>query len=1132
MSGDCDPTLEICLLGTPRWQRPGQPPQPLASRDAALLAVLAQEGAIGRDRLAAWLWPGSSQDKANLSLRQRLFRLRRQCGHPLVDAGLSLRLAHGVQMDLHRDPFPTEGELLAGQDFSEFDAFEDWLQQARRALGQRQADGLAGQAAALEARGALAEAIQLCERIVHAHPTTEHAWRRLMRLHWLRADRAAAIASFERFEHVVCQEHGLRPSAETLALLDRIEHLETPAAPPGASLPPGLLHPPRLVGRASALQAMADAWPAGRALMVLADGGMGKSRLLDAFVQGRDGVLRARARPGDAAQPYATLAHTLADALERYAPALPTTARAELARVLPQLGSPSATPAHQQRLWLAVEQAWMACAANGLQAIVIDDLHWADSASLEQLRWQLASPPLATLRWAFATRPGEDTPAAPLLRGWLGDSLRVQPVTLTPWGLAELTALLPTLGLPATLASDPQLAPTLLRQTGGQPFFVLETLKTLSAATVAGAPMAPALAPAVGAMIERRVLRLGAGARQLLQLLAVADGELPLAVAARSLQRGLSAVGDDWAELAAAQLVHRSGVAHDLVRECVLAALPTPTLQALHLALAEGLATTPGADPARLAPHWQAGEAWAQAGQAWQVAAASAVHTGRLAEAEALYERAADALARAGDADQQVQALAAAQPVHLLRHGADAALAALAPRLADVQVPSARARLLLLQAEAEMSRMQPAAALQATTQALWLLGPDGSGGQGAQAGRPDRSAQAASLLIDAQLMHGRALAWTGAIDEGLSLLRRACDATDRTGDLRLRLRARCTLNDVLVPAGLRVESVKHQQQAVALARQLGDDFETAVCVSNLAVHQLLVADAAGAYAAGQEALRAFAAMDVQHVNRSMCAGVFAIAAAHLGRFDEALAASQPSSDGDPADPVRRTLRNTLATLALWRGLPDEAARWLASAQPDADLPPTVLLTSLLVRLRWQAWTGADTRPAHAALHALGTAHPGLRDDAHYYRGWALWDPPADALARLDRLATREREDGAIDMARSLDVMALHLTLQQADPAAAARRAVALQAGWPAADDPRTGLHPAVYPPEALADLAEGLALAGEAQASGARWDQGRQWIARARLPDPSRALREAFERVNPVNRRLAGPAPASSLTGS
>ncbi len=1106
---------EVRLLGRPCWRFAGAESfKELALRDASLLAMLALDGAIPRDRTAAWLWPEVAQANANLSLRQRIFRLRRQSGQLLIDAGQVLRLAPGVSVDVQADPLPSDGKLLAGLDFGASEAFDDWLQGARRSIARRQTDQLAGQAALCEARGDLAAAVALCERIVANDPQTEHTWRRLMRLHWLRADRAAAIAAFERFEQQVCREQGIRPSAETLDLLEQVERLEASARSSTATtLPPSLLRPPLLVGRDAALQAMDTAWTAGRALLLLAAGGMGKSRLLEAFSHARPGLLQVRARPGDAAQPFDTLAHALAEAIDRYAPQLAASTRLELARILPGLGRAPHSPAQGSRLRHAIEQAWLACMRNGLSALLIDDLHWADTTSLEQLHWQLASPALADLRCAFAARPDEATPATPVLRDWLGDSSRVVPIELPSWCEAELQTLLDSLALTAASTQDAGLAARLLRQTGGQPFFVLETLKALclpeGQLDTAGVP---APAPAVSAVIERRLQRLPDTARQLLQVLAVADGDLRLEAATQVLRRPLLALAADWSELASAQLVRHTGVAHDLVRECVLAGLPEPARRALHHALAEALAGMPGIPPAKLARHWQAAQAWPQTASTWLAAARLAVGAGRLAEADDLFTRAANACERADDPAQLAAVLAAAQPSRLLCLGADEVAGRLREHLEKTRARAPRVRLLLLQAEAELARMKfdsaAAAAAQASALAQDLPGE-------------------AELKADTNLLHGRTLAWTEGSEEGLARMRLACAEIDALGDLRRRLHARATLSDVLVPLGRRLESASNQREALLLARQLGDAFEVAVCSANLALYDFMIGNAEEAYTAAAEALQAFAQMGADHVNRLMCTAVFCYAAAHRGRFDEVAAettalVARENSDA-ASDPVMRNLLNVLSTIALWRGRLDEAARLLPPESDDA--PWSVRLTGLQARLRWLSWSGAEEAEFAGplqALQAIGEANPQLRDDAHYYRGWAPFDPPDQAVPRLDQLADREWQAGAHALARSLKLIALQLALA-GDAAGAGRRARDLLDQLP------LGIHPSIYLPEAWWTVAEGLRMVGDQQGRRTALLKARDWIDQVQLPEAEDDAATAFREGNPVNRRVLAAAASLGL---
>jgi hypothetical protein len=264
-----------------------------------------------------------------------------------------------------------------------------------------------------------------------------------------------------------------------------------------------------------------------------------------------------------------------------------------------------------------------------------------------------------------------------------------------------------------------------------------------------------------------------------------------------------------------------------------------------------------------------------------------------------------------------------------------------------------------------------------------------------------------------------------------------------------------------------------------------------VVASNLAVYELLVGNAAGAFHAAGEALADFATMGVEHVNRLMCAGVYTLAAAHHGRFDLALAAATPLASG-PLDPVRRNLRNTLLTLAMWRQRPDEARDLLPALHEE--LPLSVRLTSLLARLRWCAWSGADDSAERAELARIGAAHPALLEDSHYYRAWAPFEPASEAVPRLDAMARREQASGADGMARTLSLTALQIELARDGPGAASR-ARTLAATL------HLGLHPAVLPSEAWWAVARALHAGGDAGPAERARREALNWVEKARMPD-------------------------------
>ncbi|MCI0397743.1 MAG: hypothetical protein L0322_22790, partial [Chloroflexi bacterium] len=121
--------------------------------------------------------------------------------------------------------------------------------------------------------------------------------------------------------------------------------------------------------------------------------------------------------------------------------------------------------------------------------LFLDDLQWGDAASLDLLhycarRWPQQQTPallLANLR--------AEAPAAPALADWLASLGRVLPLsrlTLGPVTVEDTWQLVETLAGPAravslaAAATDAQVfAGWLFRETGGQPFFMVETLKTL-----------------------------------------------------------------------------------------------------------------------------------------------------------------------------------------------------------------------------------------------------------------------------------------------------------------------------------------------------------------------------------------------------------------------------------------------------------------------------------------------------------------------------------------------------------------------------------------------------------------------------------------------------------------------------
>jgi DNA-binding CsgD family transcriptional regulator/tetratricopeptide (TPR) repeat protein len=302
------------------------------------------------------------------------------------------------------------------------------------------------------------------------------------------------------------------------------------------------------------------------------------------------------------------------------------------------------------RLFNAVTELLFAAAgaARGGLLLVLEDLHWADAASLALLQHLARRLGEAPLLLTLTYRTVDQPPARPL-QAALADLTRQQPlarVRLQPLQRTDVARLLAELvGAPAA----PPVAERVYGETEGNPFFVTELVRELAAAGVdLSLPDAAAVGwsvpDGVRQVIGSRLARLSAPANALLQAAAVLSAgfrfELLVALdggTAAALLAPLEEV------LAAGLLQERAGgfdFAHALTRQTIGEQLSLPRRQHLHLQAAEAIERVYAGN---LDPH----------------VAALAEHY-RLAGAMADAEKAVDYLLRAADAARTVFAYAEA----------------------------------------------------------------------------------------------------------------------------------------------------------------------------------------------------------------------------------------------------------------------------------------------------------------------------------------------------------------------------------------------------------------------------------------------------------------------------------------
>ncbi|GAB3692370.1 hypothetical protein GCM10027589_58010 [Actinocorallia lasiicapitis] len=298
-----------------------------------------------------------------------------------------------------------------------------------------------------------------------------------------------------------------------------------PVSPPPSAEP--------LVGRREALGTFADALGGdGFAfLSLVGDPGSGKSRLLQELAAAAQSAGRltlwGRAAEFDEEMPFGAVVDALDDHLEN-APEVPRrlgpTAVRLLGTVFPALedaAAESTGAGGRYRLHKAAKQLLDELARDDGLVLILDDLHWADHATVELLDHLVRHPPRGRVLVALAYRPVQAMPRLGALAEY-GEQINVGPLSLDE--VAELLG--PEIGR--------ERCARLYQASGGNPFY-LDALAR-SEQEEGEASEADELPRAVRSALQLEISRLTAGAQVAAQGAAVAAEEFdPVLVAVAAL---------------------------------------------------------------------------------------------------------------------------------------------------------------------------------------------------------------------------------------------------------------------------------------------------------------------------------------------------------------------------------------------------------------------------------------------------------------------------------------------------------------------------------------------------------------------------------------------------------------------
>lgn len=645
----------------------------LDRKTSALIAYLALEGPTSRAALASLLWPASQAAVARNNLAQVLRKLRLARQPELVVGRGTLQLAEGVQVDaphvraLHGhgqlEAFVMAyGTLLAPYDFDDCAEFEDWLtaERERWQLWQR----AALRSLALEAQGAgdPSGALEWGRQLLAADAASEEAHALVMQLQFAVGDRTAALDTLRACEAMLAREFGGTPSAQTLTLARLIREGRDEAPRPSVprTIPLTVLRPPRLIGREREWSLMEQAWANGQGVCLVGEAGVGKSRLIQEFARAHGGNFFVNCRPGDEKVLYGLTTRMLREILSRYPQlSFEPWVTQQLARLLPEFGlaPPMVSPADKVRFYQAITAVVRAAIDAGMTVLAYDDTHHFDDGSAEAqlfmwsaLGWGDINAPF---RIVFNSRPQEYTSLAAQALTDLVRTGRVLVIELGTLTSGAVEQLVESINVPQLQG----LTPALQRYTGGNPQFLLETVKYLieTGALERGFPNRLPPPGPIRDVVSRRLARLSPAALHAAQTAAVLQSDFTVELVSEVLRTPLLNVLSAWQELERAQVIADSRFSHDVVYETVDAQVAPGVGQTLHRSAARVL-DQHGFAASRVARHWLQGGEPVRAALKFQEAAEVARGTLRFVEAADLLEEAAALFECHGEPDRAFSA--------------------------------------------------------------------------------------------------------------------------------------------------------------------------------------------------------------------------------------------------------------------------------------------------------------------------------------------------------------------------------------------------------------------------------------------------------------------------------------------
>lgn len=650
--------LQINLLGPPEILWEGQHLRVKRRLPRTLLYYLAtQKNFVGRRTLLTLFWENATTTFAKRRLREALSRIRTDLPDPRY------LLTHSDLVSLDHDrvivdqiefnnllssignkpwtippdkPLPTNtiremnhatqlwhgSQFLEGADIPSSHQVEDWLQQTNHQLIQMRTRLHRRLSNHYRAIGYLEEALKCIYQALESDVLNQDLHFQVLSLLVEMELYQEAKRYYSYITELLIEELDSYPSQQLVSIYRQIQSETLPINPSSHAnwrILASLQTP--FVGRKEEFRRMQRALQDGGGVIISGESGIGKTRFVQEFCEmyaSKRRIMVSPARQTEDILPYQPIIELLRQNVQTDEwKGLATVWAKPLAVILPELlnihneipspGYSSKPELFRSNLFEALRQIFLLITEKNDLIIFIDDAHWADNATLSTIAYLIERPPFTkNALFILSIRSDENHPDLESLVNLINTPVNSGLIELPRLSFAEISSLVRyVLGYPMSR----ELIAQIEVDTGGNPFFILETLRTvqeLETNTAYSNQPKPPITKSVYSLIQKRIDKLSPAARETLEFAAVIGTEFDPELISIASQQNIVLISRSIEELKQRHLIemieHPPQIKccrfiHDIIRETLLNEVSSVKLRILHEKIAQGIESQLNSQP-------------------------------------------------------------------------------------------------------------------------------------------------------------------------------------------------------------------------------------------------------------------------------------------------------------------------------------------------------------------------------------------------------------------------------------------------------------------------------------------------------------------------------------------------------